>query len=403
MRLARKVTLAITGVSVVAGVLLAGWTHYRTDQLSADLARQSALAGLQVAVDAQLRGLAPPPDAAVGDPGLPPPLAEAVRSGRTATYLDGEADPPVVWAATTSAGRPLSVRRPYDGPARLMADLDRTLVVGVLGTALLSTVLAVLLGTGMAGRIRAAATTARRIADGELQARIGPAAGGTDEVADLSRAIDAMAAALGDRLDAERRVTADIAHDLRTPVAGLVTASELLPEGRPTELVRDRVGRLRGLVEDVLEVARLDIGADDVELRAVSCAVLVRGAVAEHGPPVRVEVRADTPVETDPRRAHRVLDNLVRNALAHGGDGGVTLVVDGATVRVRDEGPGFPAELLDAGPQRFRTGSGARTGGNGLGLTIAAGQAAVVGATLELRNPPGGGAEAVLTFPAVSG
>jgi signal transduction histidine kinase len=71
--------------------------------------------------------------------------------------------------------------------------------------------------------------------------------------------------------------------------------------------------------------------------------------------------------------------------------------VDGADVTVRDHGPGFPAELLREGPSRFRTGSAARSGtGHGLGLTIAAGQARVLGAALTLANAaPGEGHGAV--------
>ncbi len=111
-------------------------------------------------------------------------------------------------------------------------------------------------------------------------------------------------------------------------------------------------------------------------------------------------------VSTDPRRLERILGNLLGNASAHGA-GPVEVTVEGRVVRVRDHGPGFPDELLKEGPSRFRTGSSDRAGrGHGLGLTIAAGQARVLGARLTFRNaaPAGttdgtGGAVAVLWLP----
>jgi C4-dicarboxylate-specific signal transduction histidine kinase len=71
--------------------------------------------------------------------------------------------------------------------------------------------------------------------------------------------------------------------------------------------------------------------------------------------------------------------------------------VDGPVITVRDHGDGYPEYLLAHGPQRFRTESGAK--GHGLGLTIALGQAEVLGARLEFTNPPDGGALAILTLP----
>ncbi|NEE28238.1 two-component sensor histidine kinase, partial [Streptomyces sp. SID7982] len=68
----------------------------------------------------------------------------------------------------------------------------------------------------------------------------------------------------------------------------------------------------------------------------------------------------------------------------------VVLSVDGAVVSVRDHGPGFPAYLLDGGPRRFRTDGAGK--GHGLGLTIALGQAQVIGARLDFGNAPDGGA-----------
>ncbi len=189
-------------------------------------------------------------------------------------------------------------------------------------------------------------------------------------------------------------------------MTGLLTAAELLPPGRPTELVRDRAQAMRTLVEDVLEVARLDSASERAELQELPLGEFVSRRIGLLDPDVTVQVVHESWVSTDPRRLERILGNLLGNAAKHGSTP-VEVTVEGRVVRVRDHGPGFPEELLRDGPSRFRTGSMDRAGhGHGLGLTIAAGQARVLGARLTFRNaaPSGaaegtGGAIAVLWLP----
>jgi signal transduction histidine kinase len=277
------------------------------------------------------------------------------------------------------------------------------LIASSAAVVLAGSALAVLIGGRLSRRLRKAAVAARKVADGDTQVRVRDAIGRRvhDETDELARAIDAMADALQQRLEAERRVTADIAHELRTPVTGLVTAAELLPPGRPSELVRDRAQALRTLVEDVLEVARLDGAEERPELQEVALPEFVCRRVRGLAPDATVEVLRDAWVRTDPRRLERILGNLLANAGRHGKPP-VEVVVDGPVLRVRDHGPGFPAELLREGPSRFRTGSSDRAGqGHGLGLTIATGQARVLGAELSFSNAGDGlgGALAQLRLP----
>ncbi len=207
-----------------------------------------------------------------------------------------------------------------------------------------------------------------------------------------------MAATLQRRLLAEQRFTADVAHDLRTPLMGLLTATELLPGGEATDLVRDRVGVLRSLVEDLLEISRLDAGAEQAERYPVPLGGLAAESLRRLDLTARLTVEGDPVADTDPRRLDRIIANLVANAHRHGRPP-VEVGVSGRTIVIRDHGPGFPDDLLADGPQRFRTGRAERGQGHGLGLTIALGQAQVIGAELVFANAPDGGAIVTLHLP----
>ncbi|SDM49105.1 sensor histidine kinase [Allokutzneria albata] len=336
-------------------------------------------------------------------PDVPAELLQAVRGGQRATYLERTPNGSVIWAAAEIDGKVLSLRSSYQDRDAALADLDEVLLISSAAVVGAGTLLGVVLGARMSRRLRLAAVAARHVADGDQDVRVHDAIGDRpqDETSDLARAVDAMADALQERLVAERRVTADIAHELRTPVTGLVTAAELLPPGRPSEMVRDRVRVLRGLVEDILEVARLDTATERAELTELVLGDFVRRRVTAILPEAEVRVAAQDPVRTDPRRLERVLVNLLLNARKHGKPP-VTVEVDGAVLRVRDHGPGFSAELLRDGPSRFRTGSSDRGGGHGLGLTIAVAQARVLGGELRFANAgedDGGGAIATLELP----
>ncbi|QHY97345.1 Sensor protein CseC [Streptomyces sp. S4.7] len=349
----------------------------------------------------------------LNDPALPNDLRKKVQEGRRATYVrDPGEGTPDVWAAVPLENGVLSLHSKFaDRSATIMKDLDRALLIGSVCVVVGGCALGVLIGGQLSRRLRKAAAAAGKVAQGNTDVRVREAVGGVvrDETDELARAVDALTDALNERIEAERRVTADIAHELRTPVTGLLTAAELLPPGRPTELVRDRAQAMRTLVEDVLEVARLDSASERAELQEVALGEFVSRRVALLDPDVRIEVVADSWVNTDPRRLERILGNLLANAAKHGGTP-VEVTVEGRVVRVRDHGPGFPDALLRDGPSRFRTGASDRAGhGHGLGLTIAAGQARVLGARLTFRNAapesptPGpdetGGAIAVLWLP----
>jgi signal transduction histidine kinase len=327
--------------------------------------------------------------ARIDDSRLPDGLRDAAALGQRATDIQETGGGPIVWASVPMPdNKILSISSRFSEPTAILDNLDGVLVAGCTAVVLAGSALSVLVGGQLSRRLRKAAVAARQVADGTPDVRVRDAIGRRvrDETDELARAVDAMADALQDRLEAERRVTADIAHELRTPVTGLVAAAGLLPPGRPSELVQDRAQALRTLVEDVLEVARLDGAEERADLQEVVLPEFVRRRVRGLAPQATVRVLRDSWVHTDPRRLERILGNLLTNAERHG-RAPVEVTVDGPRLLIRDHGPGFPVELLRDGPSRFRTGSSDRAAqGHGLGLTIATGQARVLGATLSFRN-----------------
>ncbi|ALG07249.1 sensor histidine kinase [Kibdelosporangium phytohabitans] len=398
MRWRLSAAIAVVSALVATALSLLVRTEFAQTQLSD--ARQLQDQRLQLVI----REYALSGQAALGSEldasALPPELMSAVKGGNRATYLQRAADGSWIWAAAETDGKVLSLRSPYSDRDEALKRLDQVLLISSLGVVILSSVLGVLLVSRLSRRLRLAAGAARRVADGDMTARVRDVIKDRprDEAAELAQAMDSMADALQERLIAEQRVTADIAHELRTPVTGLVTAAELLPPSRPAELVRDRVRVLRVLVEDILEVARLDTATERAELSELALAEFVRRRVAGVAPEAAVTVNEQQPARTDPRRLERVLVNLLVNATKHG-EPPVEVTVDGLTVTVRDHGPGFSDDLLKEGPSRFRTGSSDRGSGHGLGLTIAVAQVKVLGGTLTLDNAEDGGARATLVLP----
>ncbi|MGW4031506.1 ATP-binding protein [Streptomyces sp. NPDC004838] len=333
---------------------------------------------------------------------VPEPLArdlaaETSRGGLYGVWYDAKGPNwHWMWGAMVVGDQVLVVKTDMYIEERSLQLLDRSIVTSVLAALAVVVPLAALATEPINRRLRHGARTARVIADGDLDARIGRTGRARDEITEMSAAVDEMAAALQRKLENEQRFTADVAHELRTPLMGLVTAAGLLPEDHEaTELVRDRVRALNALAEDLLEISRLDAGIERARLDAVPLGELVADVVRRTGTDTRVTAGDAQVVETDPRRVERIVVNLVANAHRHGA-APVEVTVTGARITVRDHGPGFPAALLDEGPQRFRTGASERGRGHGLGLTVAQGQAGVLGARLTFANAPDGGAVATL-------
>jgi signal transduction histidine kinase len=295
-----------------------------------------------------------------------------------------------------------------------LAQLRNILLAGVVVLSLLGALVGALLARRTLAPVARASAAAQSLAEGLLETRIpveradefGAWAVSFNEMAD---ALQGKIAALSAAQERERRFTSDVAHELRTPLTALVAEAELLGEHldrmpddvrRPAELLVADVGRLRRLVDDLMEISRLDAGAVAASAEPVDLRALVDTVVRDRGWNGRVQVEgAGGKVTSDPRRIERVVANLVDNALEHGG-GDATVLVGTGTVEVADDGPGIPADQLPHVFERFWKGDPARSGpGSGLGLAIARENARLLGGDVEVASEPGRGTRFTFRLP----
>jgi two-component system, OmpR family, sensor histidine kinase BaeS len=264
------------------------------------------------------------------------------------------------------------------------------IAIAITAAAAVAALIGWLVSARVVAPVRALAEAAERVAGGEREVRV--PVGGSDELATLGAAFNRMASTLASVETQRRRLLADIAHELRTPLATLDAHLEGLADGvvsPDTEtwtLLRGETSRLARLADDIGTVSLAEERGLDLrfERRAADSLLWEAAAVqqpsyVQTGVELRVAADADSSeLLVDADRVGMVLGNLLRNALRHTPAGGrVTLGArrDGEDVvlTVSDTGEGLPASELDQVFERFHRLDPARTrerGGSGLGLAI---------------------------------
>jgi len=320
----------------------------------------------------------------------------------------------LVTGAPAANGTKLYFFFPENGLRHELSVLRNVLLGGVGILVLLAALAGVVLARSTLRPVARASTAARSLAEGLLETRL--PVEGRDEFGVWAQSFNEMAAALEAKIGElqaaqarERRFTADVAHELRTPLTALMGEASLLaghldqmpPESRrPAELLIADVGRLRKLVEDLMEISRFDAGAESVHAEEVDVAALVGATVRARGWDDRVRLEGDgLRVTSDPRRLERIVANLVDNALEHGGSS-VSVRIGEHEIEVTDDGPGIPSEHLAHVFERFYKADASRSGGGtGLGLAIARENAILLGGELEVVSEPGQGTRFTLQLP----
>lgn len=274
-------------------------------------------------------------------------------------------------------------------------------------------------------RIDAVGRTLEKLADGDLSARVRKLAGRRDDLSSIAERVDLMAAAQQSSVNALRQVSADIAHDLKTPiqrVAVLLNRARELPDLPDTlETILDEAGQeTSGIVatfQSLLQIAQIEGGSPRTRFRPVDLGALAATFVEVYEPAAEESghrIVADLPghdaaiVSGEKGLLGQVLANLIENALRHTPAGSVINVAvrtgpSKIELIVADTGPGIPAsERKNVLRRLYRLENSRTTPGNGLGLSLVAVIAELHDAELELRpNEPG--LSVRLAFPSAAG
>lgn len=297
------------------------------------------------------------------------------------------------------------------------AVLRSGLIAGVLAL-----ILAILLANQLIRPVRLLTQAADSLAKGALSTRVQVT--GKDEIARLGSAFNTMAENLESAEARKKALTADIAHELRSPLAVQKAQLEAMQDGivpitqENLQTVVDQTNFLTRLVDDLRTLALVDAGEMRLEMEQVNLPALITHVVERFKPQadrqkidlvfVNSSNHDEIIVKSDPDRMTQILGNLIANALHHTPDGGkISIGVQKnnklITVSVRDTGCGIPEGDLAHLFERFYRGDKSRnrqdTGSTGLGLSIARNLARVHGGELNAENAKGGGALFILTLP----
>jgi signal transduction histidine kinase len=302
---------------------------------------------------------------------------------------------------------------------RLGARLDLTLPVRVLAATAIGLLFVQFLARGTTSPLREMAAAASAMARGDHGVRV--RATSRDEVGELARAFNAMAAQLADVDRQRRELVANVSHELRTPIGALQALLENLADGvEPPDRATLRVAlaqteRLGRLVAQLLDLSRMESGTLPLHpvrfpVRPLLEQALRECELAEPGS-VRLKVcvqPGDLAAQGDPERVHQVVANLLENAIRHSPPDGRVWVsaheVDGVTtIAVTDEGPGIPAHEAERVFERFYRTDEARSvraGGTGLGLAIARWIVDAHGGAIRAESREPSGCRVVVDLPA---
>lgn len=353
---------------------------------------------------------------------VPAGIEGPVGAGRVVSQLTTVAGDPYL----VVGGRVLPDERSwyfFFSQADVEADLAllRNVLAGVgSGLLVLSALVGAVAASSLLRPIARTRDAVLRVEGGQLETRLPEQ--GQDELADLARSFNRMAEALeatvGDLRAVEsdhRRFVADVSHELRTPLTALTTAADVLeanteglnePGRRAARLLVVESRRLGTLVEDLMEISRLDAGVASISWDPVDVGEATAAALERRGWRDHVEAHLPTGITThaDRRRLDTIFANLIGNALEHGRPPvgvDVSATSDWVSVSVSDAGEGIADDHLAHVFDRFYKADAARprSAGSGLGLAIARENARLHGGEVTVAAAEGAGVTFTLLLP----
>jgi two-component system, OmpR family, sensor histidine kinase BaeS len=374
-----------------------------------------------------------------GPHGRRPPFALANQNGRiiipSGPYDRGE----TLSDAALEEGIPITedsktigflipVRAPFQGQPReleFIQRINRLLIYGALIGAMIALLLGVFLSRSLTRPIRELTRATHAVSEGNLSQQVPVRS--NDELGELAQAFNKMSSELSRSVNARRQMTADIAHELRTPLSLILGHAEavhdgVLPPSRENfEIVREEAARLEHLVNDLRILSLADAGELSISLQTVEPQRLLQDLASTYQYQAQrknVGLELDVPsplldIEVDPGRMTQVLTNILDNALRHTPEGGTIMLsareINGQVeLAIRDSGPGLKKDDLDRIFDRFyrtdasRQRDGTFASGSGLGLAIARSIVQAQGGQISAESEEGKGLKVLITLPGKS-
>lgn len=314
---------------------------------------------------------------------------------------------------------------PKPGPVRpFMNDvslrINRALFLAALGAGIVALLLGIFLSRTLTRPLHEITNATQKVAEGDLSQTVPVRSG--DELGHLADAFNRMSQQLAESRDLRRQMTADIAHDLRTPLSLILGHTEALSDGvlppsqETFDVLHDEARRLDRLVADLRTLSLADAGELSMMTRPIAPAHLLKRVMARHTPQaakkridLTLDLAPDLPeVLVDPDRMGQVLDNLIENGIRYTPENGrITLSASrsefGVRLEVQDTGPGLSSEEAEHVFDRFYRGDKSRQrqedGGSGLGLAIARSLVLAQNGRIWAESKPGEGAKFVVALP----
>lgn len=313
---------------------------------------------------------------------------------------------------------------PFQGRPREVEFIDRTnriLLYGALIGAVIALLVGIFLSRTLTRPIRELTRATHAVSEGDLSQRVPVRS--NDELGELAQAFNKMSSELSRSVNARKQMTADIAHELRTPLSLILGHAEAVHDGvlppspENFEIIREEATRLEHLVNDLRILSLADAGELSIAPQIIEPQRLLQEVAAIYQyqtqrKNITLDLDITSPlsnIEVDPGRMTQVLTNILDNALRHTPEGGrITLSAKDANVdeqvelAIQDSGPGLKAEDIERIFDRFyRTDSSRQRedGGSGLGLAIARSIVQAQGGQLSAESEMGKGLKVIIRLP----
>ncbi len=296
------------------------------------------------------------------------------------------------------------------------------LLVVIAAATIVGLVVAAILSARFARYLRRFVGATQRISEGNFSARVESRLDGIEEFQDLERAINSMANRLEEAQESQSQFLISISHDLKTPLTSISGYAEAIVDGAidpvsGAKRIEGASQRLSRLIQDLLDLAKLQANTFSLSIRQVSSTEIIDAALSHIGQRVAgtevklsVDVKEeslDVPLEIDPDRLIQIVTNILNNAYKFARTTiGISSLLDAGyvVIRVQDDGPGIPDSIrgrlfnepIDSGDHR------GREGGSGYGLLIAERLSRSMGATIKVEETSSEGTSISISIPVLS-